>query len=188
MDGAPRYRVELLERQRSRTLDTERCSVGADPAGTIAGMVYWPHGSNWPIMPRKVLVPFDSSDPAMEALEVAIEEYGDGDIIALHVIDPSDSSHGLQGAAADDLYEQVREDAEERLAEANRRANQQDATVTIAIEEGTPAETIVEYAETNDIDHVVIGSHGRSGVSRILLGSVAESVVRESPVPVTVIR
>jgi len=53
---------------------------------------------------------------------------------------------------------------------------------------GTPAQEILEYVERNPIDHVVIGSHGRSGVARILLGSVAEVVVRRSPVPVTVVR
>ena len=47
---------------------------------------------------------------------------------------------------------------------------------------------IVEYVETHDVDHVVIGSHGRKGLSRVLLGSVAELVVRRSPVPVTVVR
>jgi len=46
----------------------------------------------------------------------------------------------------------------------------------------------VEYAEESDVDHIVIGSHGRSGVSRILLGSVAESVVRRADMPVTVVR
>jgi nucleotide-binding universal stress UspA family protein len=53
---------------------------------------------------------------------------------------------------------------------------------------GRPAREIVDYADENDIDHVVMGSHGRSGVSRIVLGSVAENVVRKSSVPVTVAR
>jgi nucleotide-binding universal stress UspA family protein len=53
---------------------------------------------------------------------------------------------------------------------------------------GKPARAIVEYADDHDIDQIVMGSHGRSGVTRILLGSVAESVVRDSTVPVTVAR
>ncbi|MFB6177175.1 MAG: universal stress protein, partial [Halobaculum sp.] len=53
---------------------------------------------------------------------------------------------------------------------------------------GRPASAIVEYAETNEVDHLVLGSHGRTGVSRLLLGSNAEKVVRRSPVPVTVVR
>jgi nucleotide-binding universal stress UspA family protein len=47
---------------------------------------------------------------------------------------------------------------------------------------------IVTYADENDVDHVVLGSHGRKGLTRVLLGSVAEAVVRRSPVPVTVVR
>jgi nucleotide-binding universal stress UspA family protein len=46
----------------------------------------------------------------------------------------------------------------------------------------------VDYAAEHDIDHIVVGSHGRTGASRILLGSVAETVARRSPVPVTIVR
>ena len=56
-----------------------------------------------------------------------------------------------------------------------------------AVEGGKPTRVIVDYAEDEFIDHVVMGSHGRQGVSR-LLGSVAKTVVRRSPVPVTVTR
>jgi nucleotide-binding universal stress UspA family protein len=59
------------------------------------------------------------------------------------------------------------------------------ATIT---EVGNPADSIVEYATKNDIDHIIMGSHGRSGLSRIVVGSVAEEVVRKSPVAVTVAR
>ena len=57
-----------------------------------------------------------------------------------------------------------------------------------ALEVGRPTRTIVEYADEHDIDQIVMGSHGRSGMSRILLGSVAEIVVRRATVPVTVVR
>jgi nucleotide-binding universal stress UspA family protein len=53
---------------------------------------------------------------------------------------------------------------------------------------GDPANEIVAYAEETDVDHIVVGSHGRSGLSRVLLGSTAEKVVRRSPVPVTVVK
>jgi nucleotide-binding universal stress UspA family protein len=60
--------------------------------------------------------------------------------------------------------------------------------VDTTAEVGGPANAIVECAEEESVDHIVTGSHGRSGVTRILLGSVAETVVRRSPVPVTVVR
>ena len=63
-----------------------------------------------------------------------------------------------------------------------------DCDVETAIEVGRPAATIVEEARERDVDHIVVGSHGRTGASRILLGSVAETVARRSPVPVTIVR
>lgn len=138
-------------------------------------------------MEQRVLVPFDGSDPSREALELALDRFVDGEIIALHVVDLGTSTHGLTGGA-DDAEERAREDAEERLEEARTRAEERGTAIRTAIEQGTPERTIVEYAEEHDVDHVVIGSHGRSGISRILLGSVAEDVVERSPVSVTVVR
>jgi nucleotide-binding universal stress UspA family protein len=62
-----------------------------------------------------------------------------------------------------------------------------DTTVRTVHEVRHPARTVVDHATRDDVDHVV-GSHGREGVSRLLLGSVAEKIVRRSPVPVTVVR
>ena len=53
---------------------------------------------------------------------------------------------------------------------------------------GNPPRAIIHYADENEVGHIVIGSHGRTGVSRFLLGSTAETVVRRSAVPVTMIR
>lgn len=139
-------------------------------------------------MSQRVLVPFNESDPATAALEEALEEHPDGEIVALHVIDPGTTGHGMEGAAADDLSGRRHDEARELFADVEERAERRGVAVTTAIEEGKPAGTIVEYAEENDVDRIVIGSHGRSGVSRILLGSVAENVVKESPVTVTVVR
>ncbi|PSQ23605.1 universal stress protein UspA, partial [Halobacteriales archaeon QS_9_67_17] len=77
--------------------------------------------------------------------------------------------------------------AEELFAEA-RDAAPESVTLETATEMGQPARTIVDYADDNDIDEIVIGSHGRQGISRVLLGSVAENVVRRADMPVTVVR
>lgn len=139
-------------------------------------------------MSQRVLVPFDESDPASEAFEEALREYPDDEIVLLHAIDPGASGHGLEGAAAGDLSGRRREEVEELLADAERRAEQHGVEITTIIERGPPGSTIVEYAEENDVDRIVMGSHDRSGISKILLGSVAEDVVKESPVTVTVVR
>jgi nucleotide-binding universal stress UspA family protein len=77
--------------------------------------------------------------------------------------------------------------AAEMFADLDVPANSE-TTVRTVHEVGHPARTIVEYAADETVGHVVIGSHGRVGVSRLLLGSVAEKVVRRSSVPVTVVR
>lgn len=56
------------------------------------------------------------------------------------------------------------------------------------IVEGNPHEEILEYVSEHDIDMVVMGTHGRTGIDRVVMGSVAERVVRQSPVPVLTVR
>jgi nucleotide-binding universal stress UspA family protein len=142
-------------------------------------------------MVKRLLVPIDGSDPADAALEFALEEYSDADITLLSVIDPTDVGYGSIEAAPS-TFEHLQENAEERtqnvLDEASNRAADHGVEVTTETVIGMPSRAIVEWAENNDMDGIVIGSHGRKGVTRVLLGSVAESVVRRSPVPVTVVR
>ena len=142
-------------------------------------------------MANRLLVPVDGSDPADAALEFALEEYPDADITVLSVTDPTDVGYGSIEAAPS-TFEHLQESAEERtqqvLDEATARAAEHGVDVTTETVVGMPSRAIVEWAENNDVDSIVIGSHGRRGVTRVLLGSVAESVVRRSPVPVTVVR
>ncbi|MFC7175724.1 universal stress protein [Halosegnis marinus] len=84
----------------------------------------------------------------------------------------------------------VREDAEASFEAARETAAERDFAGEIHshVETGPPARTVVRFAEEHGADYVVMGSHGRSGASRILLGSVAEGVVRRAPCPVLVVR
>ncbi len=142
-------------------------------------------------MPEHVLVPHDGSPQADEALEHALVEHAGDVVTVLHVIDPSDTGYSA-GAMFPDFseqwYEAAKDAAEEIFEAARELAEDHDVELRTAREMGRPARQIIEYAEEHDVDHVVIGSHGRSGVSRILLGSVAETIARRSPVPVTVVR
>lgn len=143
-------------------------------------------------MSRTVLVPVDGSEPASDALAFATDHYPDATITALHVIDPADyPAGGFESGVMTDL-EQIRENkhqhAENLLEDARERLTDQGVDVETAIESGKPSNVIVEYADEHDVDLITIGSHGRTGASRVLLGSVAETVVRRSPVPVTVVR
>ncbi|WP_299331450.1 universal stress protein [Haloplanus sp.] len=142
-------------------------------------------------MIERLLVPVDGSDPADAALTFTFEEYPDAEITILSVVDPTDIGHGAVNAAPstlDRLQQRAEERTERVLDEAEARAEKHGVTVHRETVVGVPSRAIVDWADENDVDNIVIGSHGREGVSRVLLGSVAETVVRRSPVPVTVVR
>lgn len=145
-------------------------------------------------MSEHVLVPLDGSESAWNALEEAIESGPPGRLSVLHVVDPSESIYaGVEEGYFDaDAYDRAFDRGNELCEEAYRRIEEAGLGDAIefetAVEPGRPARTIVRYAEANDVDRIVMGSQGRSGLSRVLLGSVAETVVRRAPVPVTVVR
>jgi nucleotide-binding universal stress UspA family protein len=142
-------------------------------------------------MVAQILVPVDGSEPANKALDFALDQFPDADITVVTVIDPTDVGYGSIEATPSTfkkLHEAAREDAERILDEASDRAADAGRELTTETAVGAPSRAIVQYADEHDVDQVVIGSHGRQGVTRVLLGSVAETVVRRSPVPVTVVR
>lgn len=136
----------------------------------------------------RVLVPVDGSKPSAIALDHAIEQFDDAELVALYAMDPVDGSTAWGPGSADTWLSASEKRAETVLTEAAETATEAGRSVTTESIIGQPAQTIVEYTDEHDIDHVVIGSHGRDGLSRVLLGSVAETVVRRAPVPVTVAR
>ncbi len=131
-------------------------------------------------MSKHVLVPLDVSDPSERAFEVALHDFvGEEDrLTLLHVAESLEEFEGMPGG----------ESAEEFLDEHVEKARKRGYDVTRVYEGGEPSREIVGYAEENDVDHVVMGSHGRTGATRVLFGSVAENVTRRSPTPVTVVR
>ena len=138
----------------------------------------------------RVLIPYDGSEQAEAALEYARTHHADDELVLLHVLDFVEAGYGAAPEAAlagywDEWYDQAESSAETLLTDA---AGTLAADVETDIVTGSAARAIVEYVDENGIDAVVIGSHGRDGIHRILLGSVAETVVRRSPVPVTVVR
>ncbi|WP_254862978.1 universal stress protein [Halovivax gelatinilyticus] len=136
-----------------------------------------------------VLVPIDESDPAMEAVEHVIREYPDASVTLLHVIEPNTYLYGDGAAYAYDSLIEPRRDAAENLFDAAREsAGERDRPFETETVVGIPARKIVEFAGDGEFDHIVIGSHGRSGPTRVLLGSVAERVLRRAPCPVTIVR
>ena len=137
-----------------------------------------------------VLVAYDGSKPARKALEEAVSEYGEETIVLLRVIEAAEDSFGASLSLLREQFEDDPEELAEDIAdEVIETLEATDGNYEVETAVGTPAREIVEYAEQHDeIERILIGSHGRKGVSRVLLGSVAEKVVRRSPVSVTVVR
>lgn len=141
--------------------------------------------------PESILVPFDGSAPSRRALEHAVTTYPDATVTALYVLYPSEKAKPAgSGAGPDELetwVEQREEQAAGVLDTAEEVAADVDGSIETASIDGKPASAIVEYIDDQDIGHVVMGSTGRDGLTRLLLGSVAETVVRRSTVSVTVV-
>ncbi|AGB30709.1 UspA domain-containing protein [Natrinema pellirubrum DSM 15624] len=144
-------------------------------------------------MADNVLVAVDDSNQSTEALEFACREYPEATITAIHVLDPGDfyAVTGVEGTAManyDEIQDHHEERAENILETAREQADDHGLEIETDHVVGGVSRSIVDYAAEHDMDHIVIGSHGRTGASRILLGSVAETVARRSPVPVTIVR
>ncbi|MXV64077.1 universal stress protein [Natronorubrum sp. JWXQ-INN-674] len=136
-----------------------------------------------------VLVPIDDSDPARDAVEHAVTTFPDATITALHVINPSMSMYRGDMAYNYERFIEIEQEKTDALFEtAQTIADDHEITLETETIVGAPVRGIVDFAEEHDVDQIVLGSHGRSGVSRVLLGSVAEQVVRRATMPVTVVR
>jgi nucleotide-binding universal stress UspA family protein len=87
----------------------------------------------------------------------------------------------------DSFEKQISEGAKKSLEEFTKKHFKQPENITTAVVKGDAAEQIVKYAEDKDIDLIIMGTHGRKGLDRVLFGSVAEKVSKTAPVPIMLI-
>lgn len=137
-------------------------------------------------MPSNVLVPIDGSEQAMAGLEYCFASFPDATITALYVVDPGYDSHASVGERepADERQQAAIDDILER---ATDRAADRGHEIETASRTGSPQTEILEHAVADDADHIVMGSHGESPITRPFLGHVSEAVVRRAPVSTTVV-
>ena len=135
----------------------------------------------------RILLPTDGSDASSRAVEQAVglaRETGAG----LHVLFVLEDVPHAPETMDDAVEGQLREIGEAAIEEIEKRAEAAGVDLVTEMREGVPHETILEYAEEADVDAIAMGTHGRSGLDRYLLGSVAERVVRSAEVPVLTVR
>ncbi|MFC6906223.1 universal stress protein [Halalkalicoccus tibetensis] len=143
-----------------------------------------------------ILVPTDGSDVAELAVERAIdlaETYG-ATLHTLYVVDTDAMDLSLGTEQVDRIragkfgeMEEVERKARDATDRVVERAEESGVPTVEHIAAGRPHTVITSYADEHDADMIVMGSHGRSGVSRVLLGSVAERVLRTTHRPVLVV-
>lgn len=145
-------------------------------------------------MYRHILVPIADSAASRAATEHAAELASrlDAELLVLHVLEPL-PSHGYFAldalAYGDDLREDLRAAAKEMLENAAKPLRERGVPVRTRLIEGAdPAGVIARTVDEQEIDLVVMGTHGRRGLGRAVLGSVAEEAVRRSSVPHLLIR
>jgi len=140
-----------------------------------------------------VLIPTDGSDGVQRAIEAGLDvaRRYDATVHALSVIDVAELIE-VDYVGDRDYFEATIEPLEDEAKHAVRavanRARETDLEVLTVVREGHPYETIVDYADEADVDLIVMGTHGRRGLPRYLLGSVTERVLRTVDVPVMTVR
>lgn len=140
-------------------------------------------------MYEHILLPTDGSEGVSNAIEEAIDlaEMHDATLHLLYVVDTS-AAAALPTADATNLEEILETAGDDAIETIRERAEARGVPVESYTDHGLVHETILKYAEEADIDLIVMGTQGRSGLDRLLLGSVTERVIKQATRPVLVIR
>ena len=147
---------------------------------------------------KRILVALDGSAASNAGFKSALQLAGDEHamLAGLHVLDDSSVTLNFEGAYVpapyvDKLFQSLRQRGHEILKQAEGAAKAAGVDMQAVLVESrgqTIAHAILAQARKSKADVIVIGTHGRRGLSRVLMGSDAEAVVRESPVPVLLVR
>jgi universal stress protein A len=134
---------------------------------------------------QDILLPTDFSEPSDAAFRYAISlaQAIGARLSFLHI--PVTAGHNFEASFPFAEFETA---PRERLASVLNQEEIAQLRPEYALRVGTPAAEIVRYAEARGIDLIIMGTHGRSGVAHLVMGSVAEQVVRTAPCPVLLVR
>ncbi|APW98077.1 stress response protein [Halobiforma lacisalsi AJ5] len=133
----------------------------------------------------RILVPTDGSSEVERALEYGFDlaEAHDATARVIYVVNAANYGGLPMETAWEGISDALRDEGREAVSRARELAPE-DLAVETEVLEGAPSRIIVDQASTGDCDLIVMGTHGRGGIDRLLLGSVTERVVRRAPVPV----
>jgi nucleotide-binding universal stress UspA family protein len=141
---------------------------------------------------RNIVIATDGSENTQKAISYGIEiaKLSGAIVHALYVVDTSSFSSIPMSTEGgwEAMYEIMKTEGEKAVSEVKKQGESAGVEVREVVLEGHPVNEIIEFAENNDVDLIVLGTLGKTGFDRFLLGSVAEKVVRSSHVPVMVVR
>ena len=149
---------------------------------------------------KKILVAIDFTPITKKVIENAMElaKCNNAEVDLVYVVEPYEypivaTVDGILVPPDDltvleDVNERLREEAEIHLKKFAELLEKEGIKVTTHIIEGEPFEEILDFSEKNKSDLIVVGAHGKSGLKRLLIGSVSEKVVRKAKIPVLVVR
>ncbi len=132
-------------------------------------------------MYKKMVLAVDGSEVSKNAAKhaVALAKSTGGELIAIHVIPPFDVTE-IESFKPDTIMKGLREEGEKILSEVRALASKEGVKVETRVEDGIPYDRICEVAEESNADLIVMGSHGRTGIGKVFIGSVAERVIGKS--------
>jgi nucleotide-binding universal stress UspA family protein len=139
---------------------------------------------------RRILCPVDFSEHAEQALRYAkaFAQAHQAELILLHVVETPVAYMAPDVVLPADTVDSQRAACTERLTALTTSVRDEHANTTWLLVDGNPLVLIVETAAAREVDLIVIGTHGRTGLAHVLLGSVAETVVRKAPCPVLTVK
>jgi nucleotide-binding universal stress UspA family protein len=143
---------------------------------------------------KSILVPLDFSDTSVRALEHAkmLAERFEASLELLHVVPnpfmANTTSLYVGVPLPENFWNELQQDARQRLDAALSQSERDRFKARSVVKIGDPLFEIVEHARTGHVDLIVMGTHGRTGMSHLVLGSVAERVVRTAGCPVLTVR
>lgn len=141
-----------------------------------------------------IMVATDGSEAAKRAVDSAVKiaQLNKAKLYAVHVIAPGETKVTQHDPRDAEWKKHIKEHLMAQGREATKYVETAGKIVDVEVEpvilEGNPANEIINFAEKNDIELIVIGTLGKTGITRFLLGSVAENVIRHSKKPVLVVR
>jgi len=135
---------------------------------------------------EKILIATDGSEHSERAAKIAVElaKLSGGTVVALYVADTSRTSHLPDDMLLYSMRGLLMNEGKDAVAFVEKLAADSGVVFESALIEGNPGEEIIRFSETAGASTIVIGSVGRTGLDKFLLGSVAEKVVRNSKIPV----